>query len=742
MTVQNILTLRLRLRPDLAIGATQHGSKNTWTVKDPVTMRYFTFSVEEFWILRSLDGNQQLEDLRTEFERRFPPQRMTTTHLVKFISELHSNGLLLSDDEGQGKALLEKRAKDTFQERLAMWSNPLAIRFRGIDPETFLNWLYPRMRWCFSVHVAIVVFILVAAAILLMATHFRDFRDELPTISDFVSAKNLLWLSLSLALVKILHELGHGLSCKHFGGECHEMGFMLLMLVPCMYCNVSDAWMLKKRYQRIAISLAGILVEVALGSVAIFAWWYTQPGFWHVLAANTVLVCGFGTIVLNGNPLLRYDGYFVLSDLLGIQNLWHESRLALRQQFYNFFVSGRLDSAATVGERSRILLIYAVSSKAYRLVIFCGIALALYGKFVAMRLEILAWLFNLTLAIAWILTWGPVVFQRLSDPTFLRRVRWVRAGGTAATLVAGLIVLTFVRFPCTVLTPVLFQLEGTHQVYVSTAGILKSCVIEGTQVDINQQVAMLENSEVERKIIELTGEREKLLARVSHLEARASIDATLAADLAVAREMCKDVEQRLEQQLREKKALILTAPIAGIVIAPPSSVTPGKDNSKLATWSGSPLEARNNHCNLQRGTLFCLIGDPTKFEAIAFVDETDIEFIRLNQRTILRAGTGDGHIIVGRVKEIAERDVQFIPVEMAWERDLATRREESRRSQPLETSYQVRIQLEGIANCPLINGSRGMAKVEVEPQTIAEQLFRKLRRTLSVKVWNSDANGR
>ena len=122
-------------------------------------------------------------------------------------------------------------------------------------------------------------------------------------------------------MTKVLHEFGHGLSCKHFGGECHEMGVMILVLTPCLYCNVSDSWMLPNKWHRAAIGAAGMYVEVVLASICTFIWWFTEPGLFNYLCLNVMFICSVSTVMFNANPLLRYDGYYILADILEIPNL-------------------------------------------------------------------------------------------------------------------------------------------------------------------------------------------------------------------------------------------------------------------------------------------------------------------------------------------------------------------------------------------------------------------------------------
>jgi hypothetical protein len=147
-------------------------------------------------------------------------------------------------------------------------------------------------------------------------------------------ARAVLDVAATMAVVKVLHEFGHGLSCKKFGGECHEIGFMLLVFTPCLYCNVSDSWMLPNKWKRVWIGAGGIYVEMILASLAAFVWFFTESGTTvNDLCLNMMFLNVVSTVLVNGNPLLRFDGYYILMDMLEIPNLRQKSTEVLKRWF-------------------------------------------------------------------------------------------------------------------------------------------------------------------------------------------------------------------------------------------------------------------------------------------------------------------------------------------------------------------------------------------------------------------------
>src|SRR5262245_22941693 len=311
----------LRRRADLIVETIMYQRGNYYVVKDPISLTYYRFDPEHYRVLELLDGTRSLDDIRTQLLLDFPYVRVTLADLHGVVADLHTKGIVYSDRPGQGFVLLERRKETRRKKWLSAAQNILSLRLPGWDPEWTLARLHPLVAWCFRPAGIAVQVTIIAAAYLLLAVQFDAFRQNLPEFKQFFGWPNLVYMYLTLAATKVLHELGHGVTCRHFGGECHEIGVIFLVFSPTLYCDVSDSWMLPSKWQRIAIGAAGMWVESVLSSLALFVWWFTHPGLLHHLCLNVFFVSTISTVVFNLNPLMRYDGYFMLHDFLEIPNL-------------------------------------------------------------------------------------------------------------------------------------------------------------------------------------------------------------------------------------------------------------------------------------------------------------------------------------------------------------------------------------------------------------------------------------
>ncbi len=267
--------LPIRKRPDLVARRQHYLGRSYWVVKDPVGLNYFRFQEEEYAILQMLDGQTSLDEIKERFEADFPPQKITLEELQQFLGMLHRSGLVVADVAGQGRQLRKRRDERKRKQLLAAVSNILCIRFKGFDPERLLELALPLFPLVLLAVGGGACCLLGLSALTLVIVQFDVFRSKLPEFHQFFSVHNAFLLAVVLGVTKIMHEFGHGLACKHFGGECHEMGIMVLVLTPCLYCNVSDSWMLPSKWRGRPSARPACTSRLVLASICTFLWWFS-----------------------------------------------------------------------------------------------------------------------------------------------------------------------------------------------------------------------------------------------------------------------------------------------------------------------------------------------------------------------------------------------------------------------------------------------------------------------------------
>jgi len=720
--------LPLRRREDLVCREQEFQGVRYWHVKDPVALRYFQLRPEEFFVLQLLDGSVSLQDIRRKFERAFAPQTLPVAQVQAYLTTLHSAGLLVSSTGGQGEVLYQRSAQDRSRRIWQALSSLLAVRFRGLDPDRFLGWLEPRLRFVFRPVFVVFALSVIGSALLLAILNAGTLRARLPEFAEFFSPASLLWLALVLGTTKVLHELGHGVACRHFGARCHELGLMLLVLTPCLYCNVSDAWMLPNRWHRVLIGAAGMCVELFLAAIAFLLWWFSEPGLFNSICLNVVIVCSTTTLIFNGNPLLRYDGYYILSDLVEIPNLRQQAGTLVGHALCEFFCGTGLPDQRLLPDRSRVFLsLWYVASLAYRLLVLWGILWFLDRALSPLGLEVVSHVLALMAGSGLIVGPGIAMVRLFRSPFWSRTVDWSRfvVRSTVAALLIGAALL--VPLPHSVKAPAIIETAGATSVYVSRAGRLMQNVKTGDTVRAGDVLARLENPELERETVRLENEIRLLTVQLDNLKKRRLRDSTVESLIPVTEERLSERQEQLRERQADVEKLTLRAPVAGVVLPPPYR-GPTTAALSLPGWNGTPLDPQNSGSFLETGTEFCLIGDPQQHEALLAVDETDVEFVRAGQTVKLLIDHAASYRLTGTVLNVAEIDLDVARRELIEHEDFPTTVDERGVPRPVATAYQARVTLQP-AEALLIQYGSGRARIRTEPLSLGARLLRFARRT-------------
>src|SRR5690349_7327110 len=336
-----------RLRRDLTYRHEHTAEGICVIIKHPASRRFFRLERAEYFIAQQLDGRTPLETIRQRTEEALDAE-LPIEDLYAFVQTLKKNGLLETEDALKKD---EQRKPKRFRGTL------LYCRVQVCDPYELLKRLARRTNFLFTRAFVVLSAICILLAIATTAVNWREFREDLPRLYNSSAAPAII---LILFAVIVAHEFGHGLTCTHFGGEVHEMGFAMILLVPAFYCNVSDAWLFPEKSKRLWVGFGGPYFELFLWSLAVLTWRITEPETVINFVALSVMATSGAKALLNFNPLVKLDGYYLLSDYLELPNLRKRSfRQVGRflERLFGFGAEEKDDEKVTQRDR-RIFWIY------------------------------------------------------------------------------------------------------------------------------------------------------------------------------------------------------------------------------------------------------------------------------------------------------------------------------------------------------------------------------------------------
>ncbi|MBY0525227.1 MAG: efflux RND transporter periplasmic adaptor subunit [Gemmataceae bacterium] len=621
-TLERRKQVRVLRRRDLIVAPQQYEGRRHYVVKDPIALRYYRFKEQEQFILDRLDGTHTLADVQQEFEQQYRPRRLTLEEVELFVHQLVSSGLAHPATDGAGKQLLDRARQQQQRSVRAALQNFLAIRLPLCDPDRLLTGMLPYFRWMFGPGAAVVSTAIMLAALFLAAVHFDVFWQRLPAAHEFFGWKSLLHLWLALALVKVVHEFGHGLTCKAFGGEVHEMGVLLLCFAPSLYCNVSDSWTMPSKWRRIFISFAGIYVELTIAAVATFLWWNTSSAsFVHQLSLSLMVVCSVNTVLFNGNPLMRYDGYYIFADWLETPNLSERAaRFWKRRLLHGCLGIEVTPEPAEAPWRRCLLASYGAASAAYRWVVTFGVLWFLTRFLKPYRLEALGGVMAAFTVLMMVgappLRIGRFLFQRGRMPA----MKWQRIGISAGLLGATAAAFCFAPLPISRIHQVgaiEMRPDASARVFVSMPGILQRLYVRnGQRVSQGDVIAEFRSLDLENLRAEALLEQDTHALRLQSLREVAAATVEEHERARIEAELTRLVgdRQRAARQAdtiaHMLKRLQVRAPRSGVVMGLPGIDEIGK------------------HWEKDGPTPLCTIGDLDQLWALVPLDPASYRLLK------------------------------------------------------------------------------------------------------------------
>ena len=555
-----VRAMSARLRPHVQITRQHYRGRRWHVVHDPATNQFYRLNPVAHEFVGLLDGKRTVEEVWKLVLARHGDAAPTQNEVIQLLSQLYQSNLL-STDAGPETEQLLRRGRERFKQKAASQAiGIMYFRIRAFNPDTIFGWLEPIFRPLINVWGLLIWAVFCSIA---LARLVPEWRELVTGAEEVLNPNNWLVVGGVFIVAKAFHESGHGVICKRFGGVVPEFGFMLLVLFPAPYVDTSSAWAFENKWQRVGVGAGGMIVELFLASIAAIVWTSTAPEtLAHQISYFMIFTASVSTVLFNANPLMRFDGYYILSDLIEVPNLMQRSMNQIKHWFKTRVYRMKEETPpSTWGGETAILYVYGIAALIYRIFLFFSITLFVMGKLFALGLILAVW----TAGMWFILPVGKFVHWLASSPG-LNDFRPRAIATSLAMIVGGLLAVGAIPMPDHRRATGVVESVARTGVFFGTDGFVAEAHVKtGERVEGGQPLVTLRSDE-------LTARLELARATLDELTSRERLAETKSPAAAqVMRDRADAVRGQIEHLRREIERLVVRAPHAGVVVGPDPS---------------------------------------------------------------------------------------------------------------------------------------------------------------------------
>ena len=692
---QRLPALRQDLRIELS--ASTPAGEQMWVLYDPLQHRFIQIDGSTQQILSIWGQGTTVAELtaaaRGQLGLSF--EEGDVQRLVEFVRR---NNLTVEAEPGQWREDLRRHRLGQHTWWQQLFHHYLFLKIPLVKPQVFLKSTLPLVEPLYT-RAAAWIFVTIGLAGLYLVS--RQWDEFLATFPNFFTLEGAAAFAISLMFVKALHELGHAYTAVRYGCHVPTMGIAFMMMAPMLYTDVSDAWRISDRRKRLAIDGAGIVVELGLACVATAMWAFMPDG---IARSITFIVATTGWIMslgLNLNPFMRFDGYYIFSDLIGIDNL-HPRAFALgRWKMRQTLFAPELACPEMLSDRMRRLLIgFAWATWVYRLVLFTGIALLVYAYFFK-ALGIV--LFGLEI---WFFIGKPVLGEIMEWKASEAKTVSVRRAVISASVAAGMLIFAIIPWSMSISIPAVLEAVDVAQVFPPRAArIEKIEAVRGQALEKGAVIVRLTSPDVEHQI----------------LATRIKIDGT---NLRLARTMSDRIDregrivllheldtlsEQLDGLLKERAELTVRSPVAGTLLEMDRQLQPGR-------WLG-------------KSDMIALVGPRQKMVVRGYASETDVRRLGadslgtfvpddINRPSISVSLTG--------IAQAGAASIEIASLASVYGGHIAVEPDSGHRLVPVQSQYLVDMAPERTGRMPNQQVVRGIARVSGTSESLARRAWRQI----------------
>lgn len=596
-STRELLHSRIRLRDELIFIPRRGRWKEWYQIEARHSGRYFRIGVTEYAFISVLDGDTTIGEAVSLTARRFGPDAFSEDQATSIVVWLLENDLAeLTESTVASKPTSNStagRRKASLVERL----NPFWLKLPFGNPDALINRLLPLTSWLHSWAAIGVSFVIWLTAAIAVTSNWTRFESSWSTV---LHRSNWIWLGASWLFLKIVHEISHAVACRRHGGEVRDSGIIFILLAPVAYVDVTSSLSFPSRWQRIQTAAAGIYIELTIASLAAIGWTVIDSPLLAHHLVNLIWSASVTTIVFNANPLMKFDGYYILSDLLDRPNLYTDSTHHLRRLANRFFFGVKTDNARSSGQDALLTATYGTAAFVWRMLICFGLLISASVMFHGA---------GIVIAAAGVLLWfGRPLVQLVQKLWLLTRIdpqksfRATVLGTASAAALGAFLFLT--PWPAGATAPGIMDHLDLAVVRAETPGFVRRIhVADGEQVEEGQLLIELENEELENEVADI-----RVAIAQSDIRRRQFLRKHETASVQVEAENHAALQKRLTEKLQQAESLTVKAPASGRVM------------SRSLIWAEGTYA--------QPGTELVAIGDDSRKELRVSISQDDARWLQ------------------------------------------------------------------------------------------------------------------
>lgn len=541
------------LRDDLKFSLQQHGDQVCYLIEDEKNSRFYRVGIPEYTFISLMDGTTSVREAMAHTAALLGEEAFTENDAATICKWLIDSQLALTEASRTSGRLLEMSDK-AYKAKQAEWLNPIILRLPLMRPDRLVTWCTDRFGWCMGWGGFVVWLAVVITAIHQLLTNW----ESVESANTFVWAPgNLLCMAVFWCLLKVVHELAHGISCKRFGGHVREAGVVLIALAPIPYVDVTSSWRFKSKWKRMFVAAAGMYVELFVAALATLVWIHAEPGLMRQQAYNLMITASLITLIFNANPLMRFDGYYMLSDWLGIPNLYGLGQHYTQYLGRRYFAGVKAKLPQWTFRKALYIKTYGVAAFVWRIVVCAGLLVLAATMFEGA---------GIVLAILGLGLWITLPLIKLgkylvngNEREKPNRMRFVAMVAVTASIVGGLL---FCPEPGGVRAPAVVVYEPLNVIRAPHSGFVREIrTTSGATVEEDQVLMVIESKELELEALELTVERAQSVFRTRQFRKDGDVAAAK-----VEAEMRNAIESRLDERREQLQKSEIRSPVAGQVV--------------------------------------------------------------------------------------------------------------------------------------------------------------------------------